>query len=344
MNKIFIVLILLVVVGLGVLFTRQPQDPASSDLPSTAPTAQTKEGKGPDEKSTAGSVTYDSRPASQVYASADEAFDAIIAGAKDYDDLILERFTQPGPDCTWCDDLYAKVTEKLLAADSTEDEKAYLGELLAISGRVENVQTLIQAVQDAGETDNADIFAESLELTIGGDDVVELLKQYLQSPNELLQESVVAAVTNQGSKLAAETLYQHTIEKADPDGYYSLGIGLGEFIPDEEALPFLSELVKKRDEYSHLAVKSLLNQGADGLKYVLEELSTSPNPDGDRKMLQDAVDHITYDDETMGLLKRCRDSNSSALAKEFCGQTLTELEQEEADLQKLDETEEDEKE
>ena len=92
------------------------------------------------------------------------------------------------------------------------------------------------------------------------DDVVTELSGYVNSNNELLQESAVAAITNQGSKLAAETLYKHTVEKGDADGYYSLGIGLGELIPDDETLPYLNELVSKRDKYSHLAVKALLNR------------------------------------------------------------------------------------
>lgn len=279
---------------------------------------------------------YDERPAAQVYSSSNEAYDAILKASKDYDDIVLERFTQPGADCTWCDDLYTRLTQKMLAADASEDEKSFIGEILAISGRAKNVQTLIEAVQQAGESDDADIFSESLELTIGGDDVVELLKQHLNSSNELLQEAVVAAVTNQGSKFAAETLYTHTVEKGDVDGYYALGIGLGEFIPDEEAMPYLSSLVKKRDGYSHLAVKALLNGGAEGVKYVLDELANSSNPEADRKMLVDASDHLAYDEETIAILRRCKDTNSSALAKEFCTQNLTELEQEEADLKELD--------
>lgn len=339
MKKILLPLLFILVLAAAYFYFQKPQGEAG-DAPSmtkqTGPMEE-KGGTGSGVDGNSGEETeYDERPAAQVYSSANEAYDAIIKGSKDYDDLVLERFTQPGAECTWCDELYARLTEKMLGADATEDEKSFIGEILAISGRVANIQTLIEAVQQAGETDDADIFAESLELTIGGDDVVELLKQHLGSSNELLQESVVAAITNQGSKFSAETLYAHTLEKGDADGYYALGIGLGEFIPDEEAMPYLSSLVKKRDEYSHLAVKSLLNGGAEGLKYVLDELANSSNPEADRKLLVDATDHLAYDEETIAILRRCKDANSSALAKEFCTQNLTELEQEEADLKDLE--------
>ncbi len=281
-------------------------------------------------------IEFDDRPAAQVYASADEAYEDILKGAEDYDDIVLERFTQPGPECQWCDALYARITEKLADPDLNEDELTYLGEVLAISGRVENIQTLVQGVIEGGDTEKADIYAESLELTLGDDKVVEFLKGYIESSNELLQESVVAAVTNQGSPFAAETLYEHTIAHSDPDGYYSLGIGLGEFIPDQEAMPYLMELAKKRDEYSHLAVKAMLNEGPNGLQSVLEILSTSEGADAEKNLLQDAIDHIMYDEESIALLRNCSEKSQSATAKQFCSTTLQELADEEAELAELE--------
>jgi len=91
----------------------------------------------------------------------------------------------------------------------------------------------------------------------------------MESTNETIQEASIAAVTNQGTRLAAELLYNQTQKAGDPDGYYSRGIGLGEFIPDPDAIPYLQELVKKQDQYSPLAVKALINSGTDGLRLVL---------------------------------------------------------------------------
>ena len=144
--------------------------------------------------------------------------------------------------------------------------------------------------------------------------------------NELLQESVVAAITNHGSRLAVDVLYKHTVESGDPDGYYSLGIGLGEIIPEEESLPYLTELATKRDPYSHLAVKSLLNYGTDGLKTVIEILENSDDPEFDRQMLEDAVDHVNYEEETEGYLKQIMSNTEKPVVTEFAKEILEDFE------------------
>lgn len=236
------------------------------------------------------------QPAAQVYKTADEALAAVQNGAKDYDDIILEQFVEPGEDCTWCASFYDSLTSLMKQEDISEDDRAYYSEILAISGKSENIKTLIDAIEEAGETESADIYAESLELTIGGDDTVELLAQHLESENELLQESSVAAITNQGSRLAAETLYEHTKKMGDPDGYYSLGIGIAEMIPDQETLPYLQELASQRDEYSHLSFKALLNYGHEGLVKAFDVLVTSPNAEFDKQLILDAADHASFEE------------------------------------------------
>ncbi|MDC0358010.1 hypothetical protein OAO01_04270 [Oligoflexia bacterium] len=267
-------------------------------------------------------IDYDDRPAAEIYKTEEEALKAIEEGAKDYDDIVLEQFTEPGPDCTWCESFYATLTEKMLAPSLDEDSRSYFAEVLAISGKVEHIKTLVKAIDDAGDSDAADIYAEALELTIGGNDVVGYLTPFLDSKNELLQESAVAAVTNQGSKLAAETLYQHTVVAGDPDGYYSLGIGLAELIPEEETLPYLNELVAKRDKYSHLAVKALLNYGLEGVKIVFDSLTNSQDAVADKKMLEDAIDHVNYEDEIEAYLKKVVGTSKQPLVVEFAKEAL----------------------
>ncbi len=236
------------------------------------------------------------KPAAQVYASADQAITAVQNAAKDYDDIVLEQFVEPGEDCTWCESFYSQLTSLMKQPDISEDERAYYSEILAISGKPEHIQTLISAIEESGDSEDADIYAESLELTIGGDDTVKLLTQYVESDNELLQESAVAAITNQGSELAARTLYEHTKKVGDPDGYYSLGIGLAELIPDQETLPYLQELASKRDEYSHLSMKALMNYGHEGLVMVMDTLISSPNRDFDKEAIVDLSDHYVYEE------------------------------------------------
>ncbi|MGA1190824.1 MAG: hypothetical protein ACO3XO_00935, partial [Bdellovibrionota bacterium] len=178
------------------------------------------------------------------------------------------------------------------------------------------------AIRDAANEDNAEIFAESLELTLGGDDVVELLSNFLEDKNALLQESSVAAITNQGSKFAAQTLYERAVKRKDPNGDYNLGIGLGEMIPDESTLPYLQELTLKKDEYSHMAVKSLLNYGHDGVVLVFDALTNSTNPEQDKKILVDAPDHVGYEEETMDYVKEVLARNPSPVVAQFAQDIL----------------------
>lgn len=272
---------------------------------------------------------YDERPAAEIYGSADEALEAVRKGAQDYDDIILEQFVEPGEDCTWCPDFYRSVETMMKEAGASEDEQAYYSEIMAISGRVENIKTLVEAIQTDGDSERAEIFAESLELTIGGDDTVQYLSEHLNAENELLQESSVAAITNQGSRLAVDTLYEHTVQTGDPDEYYDIGIGLGEVIPEEEALPRLQELAMKRDEYAHLSVKALLNYGHDGLVRVFDILATSQDQEFDEKMLTDAIDHVTFEEETEPYLKKVIETSDNPVAKRFAEEALEEWELEE---------------
>lgn len=268
------------------------------------------------------SEEFDTRPAAEIYTNVQEALAALQKGVEDYDDILLEQFTLPGEDCAFCDELYREVTSRMLKEGASEDEKAYYSELLAISGRPENIEILTNAIRDAANEDNAEIFAESLELTLGGDDVVELLSNFLEDKNALLQESSVAAITNQGSKFAAQILYERAVKRKDPNGDYNLGIGLGEMIPDESTLPYLQELTLKKDEYSHMAVKSLLNYGHDGVVLVFDALTNSTNPEQDKKILVDAIDHVGYEEETMNYLKEILARNPSPVVAQFAQDIL----------------------
>lgn len=262
------------------------------------------------------------KPATDVYKNADEALQAIKNAAKNYDDVVLEQFSELGPNCTWCDNFYHSVKNMMLTGEASADEKSYFAEVLAISGRVENIQSLVEAIKSSIKPEDADVYSEALELAAGKDDVTTYLGTQLAGANDSLRESLIAAITNQSSRLAAETLYKHITERGDADGYYSQGIGLGEFIPNEEAMPFLQELVLKRDQYSHLAVKSLLNSGADGLRMVMDSIENSKDADFDRKMLKDAVDHVNFDDDVEELLKKRKDNTTQPVLREFIEQAL----------------------
>lgn len=271
------------------------------------------------------------KPATELYKNADEALKAIKDGAVDYDDLVLDQFTELGENCTWCDSLYNSIRALITSPDIKPDERSYYSEVLAVSGRVENIKFLVDGIKNAKNQDEADTYAESLELTIGKNDVVKFLGEQLNDQNEVLREASVAAITNQGSRLAVELLYDNTVKKGDPDGYYSLGIGLGEVVPDQEAMPYLIEIASKRDPYSHLAVKSLLNAGLDGVKAVVDMLATGKGTDADKELLKGAADHVSYEDEVVNYLKQVAESSSNPAVTSFAKEVLADFAEAEGD-------------
>lgn len=265
------------------------------------------------------------RPATELYKSADEAFEAVRKGAADYEDLVLEQFSELGEECSWCPQFYEQVKQAMLSPDASEDQKSYYAEVLAISGRPENLATLVDAVKTAKSEDAADVYAEALEVAMGNDKTVQYLGEQLETDNQVLKESLIAAITNHGSPLAVDLLYKETVKHNDPDGYYSLGIGLGEVIPEEQSLPYLSDLANKRDQYSHLAVKALLNYGTEGLRMVMDTLNNSSDPEFDRKMLADAIDHVNYEEETEQYVKNVLKTSKNPVAIDLSKQILQEF-------------------
>ncbi len=297
-------------------------------------TADTEDGEDPD--------FYDERTAVERYRSLDDALKAIKDGAVDYDDLVLDQFTDLPQNCSWCDELYAQVKALALSPDTKAEQRSFYAEVLAVSGRLENIQTLVDSIKGAKNQDEADLFAEALELAVGKDDIVKYLGDQLEGTNETLRESSVAAITNQGSRLAVELLSEHTIKQGDADGYYSVGIGLGELVPEPEAYPVLQGIIGKRDQYSHLAVKALLNSGLDGLRIVVDSLSNSPNPQFDAGMLESAKDHVTFDDETMTYLRDVAEKSPNPSVQAFSRETLEEFQQMEAEAEQDEDFDEEE--
>jgi hypothetical protein len=264
------------------------------------------------------------RPAYEIYKSSDEALEALQKGAKDYDDLVLEQFTNLGSDCQWCDPLYASVREKMISKDTPAEQRSYYAEVLAISGRLENVEALVEEIKNT-KGDNAEIFAEALELTVADDKTVQYLSEQLSTDNATLKEASVAALTNQGSRVAIENLFKHVRERGDPDGYYAQGIGPGEQIPDEDALPISQEYVQKRDAYSHLAAKQLLNGGVDGLRRFLDVLENSSDPAFDQRLINGLEVHVPYEEAAEGLLKEAISNSKSEAARKFAEKALADF-------------------
>ena len=183
----------------------------------------------------------------------------------------------------------------------------------------------------APNSNEADLFAEALELTLGKDEAVKVLGDQLSTTNDVLREAAVAAITNQGSRYAAELLQQHVQQRNDPDAYYSVGIGPGEFIPDEEALPFVQEQVQKRDQYSAAWAKALINAGLPGLQSLFEQLESSSNYEADRALIKDALAHVNFEDGIKEMTDNVIAGNRSPVAVEFARQIQSEISQQESE-------------
>lgn len=288
-----------------------------------------------------GFVDEDTTPATKKYKSADEAIAAVKAAAESYDDTVLQRFVQPAEDCSWCSSFYSSMQE-LIKNPTEGDKRSFYAELLAISGRLENIQFLTENLKNSSSQTDKEMLAEALELTLGGDDTVRYLSAHLDSADELLKEASVAAISNQGTKLSVEMLYKNAVDSKNPDGYYSIGTGLGELVPDPEAFNFLQEAVLKRDEYSHLASKALLNAGLPGIKLVFDALQHSQDSAFDAKVLDGGVDHLAYDEETKDYLTKVVANPSTPPAVlEFSKAVLSSFAEEEAsEMDDLNESDE----
>lgn len=269
------------------------------------------------------------RPAADVYESAEEAFAAVMKGSKDFDDSILEQFTEPSADCSWCPQFYTSVREIVTNPNTPQDQKSYFAEVLAISGRVENIQSLVESIKTAKSSSDADVYAEALELALGNNEVTQFLGDQLSTTNDTLRESAVAAITNQGSLEAVEILSKHIQERGDPDAYYSVGIGPGELIPNEEALPKVQELVQKRDQYSPGWAKSMVNAGLPGLTMLFDQLDNSSNTESDRALVKDIIDHVNYEDGINALLDRVESQNKNPVALELAQKIRQEFSEQE---------------
>jgi hypothetical protein len=279
-------------------------------------------------------VEQPDRPATEIYRSAEDALAAVKEGSTRYDDVILEQFESPPLECSWCASFYDSIRTLAFSPDTPADQRSYFAEILSISARAENLEALIDGIEKAPNEDSARQYAEALEMASASkDDLVTLLGSKFGSQNEVLRESLVAAVTNQGTPLAIETLYKYSVDSKDPDGFYSKGTGLGEAVAGPESFPFLKEIAEKRDEYSHLGVKALLNSGTEGVRVVFDVLRSSKNPESDKQLLRDALEHVNFEEETEALIKEEAKNGTNPLSVNFAREILKNFEEENAQLQ-----------
>jgi hypothetical protein len=346
MNKgISIALLIGMIVGTGLWLSSRPESTETSESSSVTPITKLTQ---PDSKESTttevannnnnSNVTtpklpenYDGhediapevKPANEVYQNAAAALEAVKNGALQYDDIILEQFVGL-KDCSWCPEFFTGVKELMLADSSSSDLKSYSAEILALSGSVENVGSLFEALEKSQNPDNATIYAEALELAYGDDQLVSYLTGKLDSENKVVKEASLAALTNHGSPTAVDAIYKATVASNDQSGFYDQGLGLGEMIPDEAAIPTITDLAKKNDQYSHLAVKALLNYGTDGLKIVDSIINDLDEPSV-AKMLENAVDHVAFEDDVKAIATQGAAKAKTDSARNFWNAILEEV-------------------
>ena len=345
MNKgILLALLIGMIVGTGLWLSSRPESSEVAVTSNSQPTTKASEDevKEPDKKASSNDtdvaaitpklpenvdphedISPEVKPANEVYANAAAALEAVKNGALRYDDIILEQFVGL-KDCSWCPEFFSGVKEMMLAESSSSDLKSYSAEILALSGSVENVGSLFEALETSANPDNATIYAEALELAYGDDQLVSYLTGKLDSDKSAVKEASLAALTNHGSPTAVDAVYKATVAANDPNGFYDQGLGLGEMIPDEAAIPTITDLAKKNDQYSHLAVKALLNYGTDGLKIVDSIINDLDEPSV-AKLLENAVDHVAFEDDVKSIASQGAAQAKTDAARNFWNSILEEI-------------------
>ena len=352
MKKIVPLILIAIVLVLVYFSSRSSQDEVQTGVSSEVTQALSDQRQAEDSNASLGNISSgegtttvkldDVKPAVEEYNNVEEALNAIHNGATNYDDAILEQFAEIGEDCGWCAELYEKLQGEMLDKGISEDERSYYAEILSLSGRPDNIQALITATKEAKDEDDAGLYLEALSSTVGNDETVNFLKSQLNDSTGDLKESLVAAITNHGSLLAVDALYQETVKSGDPDGYYSSGIGLGEVIPDEESLSYLQEMASKNDKYSHLAVKALLNYGSDGLRLVVDVLNNIPAGEQKEKILQDAIDHVSYEDACKDYAEELLKTSKDPVITKFAQDIINDFGEEDEDDDEEEDTGDDE--
>jgi len=251
----------------------------------------------------------------ETYASAKDALYAVSTAAKNYDNDMLEKFKLPGTNCSWCEEFYSQVRGLLSSESMPLAERHYMALLLAESGRPENIEALIDAAVTATSTELKNLFSEALELTVGNDEVVRFLGMQLEKAPEGVRESIGTALTRQSSLAAAEELYrQARINPAEEEISFNDGIGLEELAATEEVLPFLSEIVRKRDEVSNLAAVALINSGEAGFR---EFLTVIESPEyADTQLLDTVLKNVAFSEDVQKIAQE-RLGSVDGTAKEF---------------------------
>jgi hypothetical protein len=255
---------------------------------------------------------------------------------------LLDEIGALPKNCPGCGELFRTIQELFKDSSLSSDEQIYLASALAASGTASNQAFLYDQFRRASADPSsapipAATIARQLERNQQGGplagEVVDQITNDLQSDNPYLREAAISLLTRQRSREAAERLYEYTVNNADRDGFYRQGMGLGLMTPEPEAFPFLEDLVRKQDQYSHLALKALLNGGADGVGAAMSLLAEIPGSVANRALIMGAVDHIPMYGPTLKYIESLTSSPNPTI-KELARDVVREYQSRQAALKK----------
>lgn len=293
--------VLLIVVIIGYVIFRQ-----SESTPETA-------SSGPRDNSEVDSISQELAvgtpiQASERFATADDALKAVKEAAKNYDLEVIESFTLPH-NCVWCPEFYEKIRQEILSGSLSTEEKSFFAEILAVSGRTDNLEFVIQAYTNAKSEAEKESFLNAIELTVANEEVVKwMFDNFTNFSNDpSLRDSLLAAMTNQDSPKAIEYLYTILTQQDDPEKDAQKGLGLSEAVPPDESLTFLLEKLKESDDkYRRFVAAAILNNGLEGLKRFIDVLNTDLGKTLEPHFTK-LMDHVPFDEEIEAYLKDVRE-------------------------------------
>lgn len=242
-----------------------------------------------------------SAPSASVDQVSQQAIALLKQAAQTNDREIYKQIASLPKGCRGCSEFFEQTRSVFADKALNYDQRLFLAGALAASGDSANQSFLVGEIRKAAnDPASAELSAAALARQLerqqqGGpisDDVIDDLSNDLGEENPYLRDAALSILTRQGSLEAAQALYNYTLENQDRDGFYRQGMGLGHIKPSQEAFPFLRDLVRRRDQFSHLAVKALLNAGQDGISEVISLLGEVDGPKPDKGLLQNAVDHV----------------------------------------------------
>lgn len=274
--------------------------------------------------------------------SAHSAVEVLRAGAQTGDKALLTEIAGLPKNCPGCAAFFSQVRDTYSRDGLTTDERIYLSSALAASGRAENQEFLYDQFRRAAADPTVALvppatLARQLERNQQGGplagDVVDQVANDLQSENPYIRDAAISLLTRQHSLQAAQSLYEYTVNSSDRDGFYRQGMGLGLMTPEPDAFPYLDDLVRKQDQYSHLALKALLNAGSEGISRAVSILQDLQSPDPNRTLIQGAVDHIPMYGPSLALMRSLQGSSNPTVA-ELAQEVVREHDSREAALKK----------